>query len=74
MAASTYPIVGIPLQPGPLPVRREINSWFNNPKNALQVSLFLHAMTAFKARPVTERLSFFQLAGMLLQTISSSAP
>ena len=65
MSQSTYAITGIPLVPGqPLPTRKEITGWYNNDENALQVSLFIQALTAFQKIPVTDQLSYFRVAGI----------
>jgi hypothetical protein len=46
MAESTYPIRGIPVPQGsPIPTRQELTRWFDNPDNAIQVSLFIQALT-----------------------------
>ena len=64
MPASTYPIVGIPVQPDqPLPLRQEISTWANNDDNRYQVSLFLRALAKIKAKPVEDKLGYFQIAG-----------
>ena len=62
---STYAIKGVPLAPGqPIPARKEITAWYNNEENALQVSLFIQALTAFQQLPVTDELSYFRVAGI----------
>ena len=74
MAEQTYPITGIPLVPGaPLPVRQEITAWYTNSDNKYQVSLFVQALQIFKGIHVTERLSFFQVAGVILSSPRSFA-
>ncbi|MCJ1427273.1 hypothetical protein MMC29_005176, partial [Sticta canariensis] len=65
----TYPIKGIPLPTHPDPkhpilVRLEIDAWYSNPNNALQVSLFIEAMEKFQKMKITEQLSFYQVAGI----------
>lgn len=73
MSHSTYAIKGIPLIPGdPLPTRKEISAWYSNDDNALQVSLFIQALTAFQKLPVTDQLSYFRVAGLCIHhTIST---
>ena len=66
MSEPTYPIVGIPLVPGAgLPLRQEITAWYKEDANKYQISLFMQALTVFKEVPVADRLSFFQIAGIL---------
>ncbi|KAK4696632.1 hypothetical protein P7C71_g1311, partial [Lecanoromycetidae sp. Uapishka_2] len=63
MSSPTYPIVGIPIQHGqPLPLRQEITAWQNDDDNRYQVSLFLRALTNFKAKAVEDPLGYFQIA------------
>jgi tyrosinase len=65
MAQSTYAITGIPLVPGqPLPTRKEVTAWYTNDENDLQVSLFMQALTAFKAIKVIDEKSYFRVAGI----------
>jgi tyrosinase len=65
MSDSTYAIAGIPLVPGQsLPTRKEITAWYSNEENALQVSLFMQALTNFITIPVTDQLSYFRVAGI----------
>ena len=61
----SYPITGIPLQDfqKTLPVRQEITSWYNDPNNKYQVSLFMQALTKLKEKSPEDRLSYFQIAG-----------
>lgn len=60
----TYPIKGIPLVPGQeIPVRCEITAWSDDKKNKTQVSLFIQSLAKLQAKPVEERLSYFQIAG-----------
>ena len=60
----TYPIKGIPLVSGQeIPVRCEITAWSNDEKNKSQVSLFIQSLAKLQAKPVEERLSYFQIAG-----------
>ena len=64
MSDQTFAIMGIPLVPGqPLPTRQEITEWINNYSNKYQVSLFLRATTAFMGLDITQKLSYFQVAG-----------
>lgn len=75
MSEKTYPITGIPLVPGAgLPVRQEITAWFNNDAKKYQVSLFMQALTKLEELPTGERLSFFQIAGVLDIHIRYVAP
>ena len=65
MAEETYPIEGIPVVPGQdIPVRREITDWYEDENSKYQVSLFLQSLTILMKKPVEERLSYFQIAGM----------
>ncbi|KAK6532574.1 hypothetical protein TWF281_006758 [Arthrobotrys megalospora] len=67
MASGTYAITGIPTTRAPdgaLPLRQEIDAWSANPANVDQVNLYLQALAAFQAMPPTERLSYFQIAGI----------
>ena len=70
--SGTYPIKGIPLPTDPdpnhlIPVRQEIDAWYSNPDNAIQVSLFIQAMEKFQKMKITEQLSFYRIAGLLRQ-------
>lgn len=72
--SGTYPIKGIPLPTDPdpkhpIPVRQEIDAWYSNPDNAIQVSLFIQAMDKFQKMKITEQLSFYQVAGLLRHII-----
>ena len=65
MAEETYPIKGIPLIPGrDIPVRREITDWYQDKNSKYQVSLFLQSLTILMEKPIEERLSYFQIAGI----------
>lgn len=62
---ATYAITGIPVPSGQqTPVRYEIDAWSQNKDNAIQVSLFVQALEAFQKLPVTDKLSYFQVAGI----------
>jgi tyrosinase len=61
------PISGIPLPEKPIPhhpvpLRQNINTWYDNPDNALQVSLFIQALTKFQELPFDDQLSYFRIA------------
>ena len=65
MAEETYPIKGIPVVPGQnIPVRREITDWYEDENSKYQVSLFLQSLNILMKKPVEERLSYFQIAGI----------
>ncbi|MCJ1424292.1 hypothetical protein MMC29_002179 [Sticta canariensis] len=64
-----YPITGIQEGFGPggqVPARMEIDKWWNSNKevHVNQVSLFIAALKAFQAMPITCKLSYFQVAGI----------
>lgn len=60
-----YPITGIPTKLGQkIPARQEVAAWYNNPSNKYEVSLFMQAMTEFKAFSINDTLSYFQIAGI----------
>jgi hypothetical protein len=64
MSGGTYPITGIPLVGGPIPLRKEVTAWYNDyDDNKYQISLFMQALAILKERPVEDMLSFFQIAG-----------
>lgn len=72
---SCYPITGIQEGFGPdgqVPARMEIDEWWNSDEevHVNQVSLFIAALKAFQAMNHTEKLSYFQVAG--LATLCSS--
>ncbi|RVD85525.1 uncharacterized protein DFL_003846 [Arthrobotrys flagrans] len=67
MASASYAITGIPTTRGPdgaLPLRQEIDTWSANPANVDQVNLYLQALAAFQQLPATDKLSYFQIAGI----------
>ena len=71
-----YPITGIQKgfgRDGRVPARMEIDEWWNSekPVHVNQVSLFIAALKAFQAMPITCKLSYFQIAG--LATLCCSA-
>lgn len=66
---ATYAIKGIPLPEVPdpdhrIPVRKEIDAWFTDSKNAIQLSLFIHAMDKFMKMDFRQQLSYYQVAGL----------
>ncbi|MCJ1463962.1 hypothetical protein MMC07_002572 [Pseudocyphellaria aurata] len=66
---ATYPLKGIPLPEVPdpihrIPVRQEIDAWYMNRSNDIQLSLFIQAMGKFMKMDYREQLSFFQIAGI----------
>ena len=64
-----YPITGIPLVPDahhPIPLRRELNEWYKDPLNGIQVSLFIQALDRFQKTSFEQKLSYFQVAGWFL--------
>jgi tyrosinase len=62
---TTYAIKGIPFTPGAeIPIRQEIDTWFSNPENAIQVSLFIQALTKFQKMKFSDKLSYFSVAGI----------
>jgi hypothetical protein len=68
MSYSYYPITGINAGTGPngqVPVRREFSEWTesNNPKDRIQVILYLLALKRFQAVSPDDRDSYFQIAG-----------
>jgi hypothetical protein len=52
----------------PIPTRPEVGEWYNsrdqNPTIAIQVSLYLQALLKFQRESWTEKLSYFQIAGL----------
>ncbi|EAU85812.2 tyrosinase [Coprinopsis cinerea okayama7 len=63
-----YPITGIkdghgPL-PGQVPLRLEVDELVTNPKYALQLDLLYQAMKIFQEMPYSDKLSYFQVAGI----------
>lgn len=61
-----YVIKGIKEGHGPsgeIPLRREVDEWYEDPKNKDQVNLFFLALQEFQSIPVTERDSYYQIAG-----------
>lgn len=64
-----YPITGIKTgfgRNGEVPMRHDIDEWFDspNPVHIDQVSLFIAALKAFQAKPHSDKLSYFQVAGL----------
>ena len=73
MATGSYAITGIPRVQGVPPrPRREISSWYNDPRSDKEVSLFIQALAIFqKMDPLTDpqkELSYYRIAGMMLPT------
>ncbi|KAF8534625.1 common central domain of tyrosinase-domain-containing protein [Trichophaea hybrida] len=66
MSDPTYAITGIPLpDPSePIPVRQEISAWYSNIDNAIQVSLFIQALTVLEKMDFQDKLSYFGVAGI----------
>lgn len=61
-----YPITGIKAGWGPdgkLPLRQNIDEWYQKEENKAQVVLFLLALKRFQDMPPDQRDSFFQIAG-----------
>lgn len=72
---SSYAITGIPLPTAPdpkhpIPIRQEIDAWYSNPDNAIQVSLFIQALEKFMKTDYREKLSYYQVAGLLRNIMS----
>ena len=69
---ATYPILGIPLKsPDLIPPRQDIDTWWNNPDDAAQQSLFVRALTEFKKLSPLDKsvgkFSYYQIAGWSLE-------
>jgi len=49
----------------PKPLRQEVDGWLADPdgNNEKQISLFYLAMAKFQSMPVTDKLSYWQVAG-----------
>jgi len=47
----------------PKPLRREVDEWYSDDDNEKQISLFFLAMARFQSMPVTDKLSYWQVAG-----------
>ncbi|KAE8393458.1 common central domain of tyrosinase-domain-containing protein [Aspergillus alliaceus] len=63
----SYAITGIPVESGTIiPVRREVDEWYNdNSRQAqVQVSLFILALQQFQNISYKDKLSYFQIAGI----------
>ncbi|KAG8427602.1 hypothetical protein J3459_006527 [Metarhizium acridum] len=64
----TYAITGIPLDSGPIPVRKDIDDWYREQTsqggNRIQLTLFVEALTAMQKRHIDHNLSYFRLAGI----------
>lgn len=52
----------------PIPLRKEVTAWASDPENAVQLSLFIQALTKFQQMdpldPKTGKLSYYQIAGI----------
>ena len=67
---ASYALKGIPLPTvpdpkHPIPVRQDIDAWYSNPDNAVQVSLFIQAMIKFQKTDFNNMLSYYQVSGLL---------
>lgn len=67
--SATYAITGIKAGSTPdggVPIRRDVDEWWlsNNVVDANQKSLFIQAMSLFEQIDVTQKLSYFQIAGV----------
>ncbi|KAK0642377.1 Tyrosinase [Lasiodiplodia hormozganensis] len=62
------PVTPIPLNPDELPSRRNANLWFEEAEKrgdaALELSLFIRAMTTFQKLGPRDQLSYFRIAGI----------
>ena len=72
----SYAITGIPMpaQPDPqhpIPLRKEVTAWASDSENAVQLSLFIQALTAFQQMDVSDQLSYYQIAGIHGQPAAS---
>ena len=48
----------------PIPLRKEVTAWWNDPENAVQCSLFIQALTMFQQMNPDDELSYYQVAGI----------
>jgi hypothetical protein len=74
----TFAITGIldNLGPAPhqVPLRQEVDAWFTDPDNKIQVNLFLLALAKFQSIPAEgpgSMLSYFQIAGQAVEALST---
>ncbi|KAL7936844.1 Monophenol monooxygenase [Trichoderma chlorosporum] len=62
------PIIPIPIEDGVIPHRRNVKTWYDEAQTstatALELSLFIQAMTKFQALPPKDQLSYFRIAGI----------
>jgi|ERR1700722_1264651 len=69
----TFAITGILENLGPaphqVPLRQEVDAWFTDPDNKIQVNLFLLAMAKFQSMPAEAMLSYFQIAGQAVEAL-----
>lgn len=77
---ATYPITGIQdgLPPvGPkdrqVPLRLEVDDFYTLKEYKIQLNLFLLAMAKFQSMKPTDKLSYFQIAGILSYVYSISS-
>ena len=74
-----YPIVGIDLPPdiprGQVPLRQDVELLYaaEDDDSQMQVKLMLLAMVEFEKTPVTDRLSYFQIAGQFMHCVPCSS-
>jgi len=70
------PINGIKTGLGPaqgqVPLRREIDEWYQDPASVKQVNLFLQALARFQSTPANQKLSYYAVAGLFMHRISQS--
>ena len=77
MSQPTYPITGIregwgeykdtwhPMAKHTVPVRVEVDDWFQKEEFAIQRNLVYQAMAIFQAMPLNDMKSYFGVAGTL---------
>lgn len=62
------PVVPVPLDGPGIPPRRNVDSWLQEAENggaaALELSLFIRAMTKLQKLGIHDQLSYFRLAGI----------
>ncbi|EPS38104.1 hypothetical protein H072_8125 [Dactylellina haptotyla CBS 200.50] len=66
-SGGTYAITGVQTgrgQDNSSPIRQEIDAWSADPANVDQVNLYLQALASFQLMPVSDKLSYFQVAGI----------
>jgi tyrosinase len=72
----SYAITGIPMPTHPdpqhpIPLRKEVTAWASDPENAVQFSLFIQALVKFQQMDPTDKLSYYQVAGIHGQPATS---